>query len=161
VPVRISARSLPGFTVAEGSWQIGSGSGNAGYLQLVSVAAFRRGSRLLAEMRAASGTICLHFSGSYPDSICTRARRFLRCHGIPRPSQVCFEPQTRTRHVTLKCHWQSRQCCQCQYSTRAETATNVAQLQLEFASSYVMLPKEPELLRGLRLHWRGEMLMSG
>jgi hypothetical protein len=29
---------------------------------------------------------------SYPDSIRTRARRFLRCI----PSQVCFEPLTRT-----------------------------------------------------------------
>jgi hypothetical protein len=34
--------------------------------------------------------MCLHFS--YPDSIRTRARRFLRCI----PSQVCFEPLTRT-----------------------------------------------------------------
>jgi hypothetical protein len=39
-----------------------------------------------------TGTMCLHFS--YPDSIPgrTRARRFLRCI----PSQVCFEPLTRT-----------------------------------------------------------------
>jgi hypothetical protein len=36
--------------------------------------------------------MCLHFS--YPDSIRTRARRFLRCI----PSQVCFEPLTRTTH---------------------------------------------------------------
>jgi hypothetical protein len=34
---------------------------------------------------------------------------------------------------------------------------NIAQLQVEEAP----LPKEPELLRGLRLHWRREMLRSG
>jgi hypothetical protein len=74
------------------------------------VAAFRRGSRFLAEMRA--GTTCLHFS--YPDSIRTRARRFLRCipsqkcfellttsrtNCISTSSQVCFEPLTRTANV--------------------------------------------------------------
>jgi hypothetical protein len=41
--------------------------------------------------------MCLHFS--YPDSIHTRAQRFLRCI----PSQVCFEPLTRTRKRTA--HW--------------------------------------------------------
>jgi hypothetical protein len=34
-------------------------------------------------------------------------------------------------------------------------------LQVELCAHYVMLPKEPELLRGLRLHWRREMLRSG
>jgi hypothetical protein len=79
---------------------------NAGYLQLVKVAAFRRGSsRLLAEMR--TGIVCLHFS--YPDSICTRARRFLRCI----PSQVCFKPQTNGTVVAVERvfgaekHWQN------------------------------------------------------
>jgi hypothetical protein len=43
--------------------------------------------------------MCLHFS--YPDSIRTRARRFLRCI----PSQVCFEPLTRTRPPA--------ECCEC------------------------------------------------
>jgi hypothetical protein len=63
-------------------------AGNAGYLQpelpvpvpVVTVAAsFRRGPRLQAEMR--TGIMCLHFSESYyfPDSIRTRALRFLRC----------------------------------------------------------------------------------
>jgi hypothetical protein len=41
---------------------------------------------VVAEMR--TGIMCLHFS--YPDSIRTRARRFLRCI----PSQVCLEPLT-------------------------------------------------------------------
>jgi hypothetical protein len=31
----------------------------------------------------------------------------------------------------------------------------------ELCAHYEMLPKEPELLRGRRLHWRREMLMSG
>jgi hypothetical protein len=31
----------------------------------------------------------------------------------------------------------------------------------KLCAHYVNLPKEPELLRGLRLHWRREMLMSG
>jgi hypothetical protein len=74
---------LPGFPVPEGSWQ----RRRVFFFQLVTVAAFRRGPRLLAEMR--TGTMCLHLS--YPDSIRTRARRFLRCI----PSQVCFEPLTR------------------------------------------------------------------
>jgi hypothetical protein len=34
-------------------------------------------------------------------------------------------------------------------------------VQVELCAPYEMLPKEPELLRGLRLHWRREMLMSG
>jgi hypothetical protein len=34
-------------------------------------------------------------------------------------------------------------------------------VQVELCAHYVMLPKEPELLRGLRLHWRREFLMSG
>jgi hypothetical protein len=34
-------------------------------------------------------------------------------------------------------------------------------VQVELCAHYEMLPKEPELLRGLRLHWRREMLMSG
>jgi hypothetical protein len=69
---------LPGFPVAEESWQC----------RVTVAASFRRGPRLLAEMR--TGIMCLHFS--YPDSIRARARRFLRSI----PSQVCFEPLTRT-----------------------------------------------------------------
>jgi hypothetical protein len=37
-------------------------------------------------------------------------------------------------------------------------------VQVELCAHYVMLPKvlgDSELLRGLRLHWRREMLMSG
>jgi hypothetical protein len=34
-------------------------------------------------------------------------------------------------------------------------------VQVELCAHCVMLPKEPELLRGLRLHWRREMLMNG
>jgi hypothetical protein len=41
-----------------------------------------------------TGTICLHFS--YPDSIRTRARRFL-CRIPTNPTQVCLKPLTRTR----------------------------------------------------------------
>jgi hypothetical protein len=64
---------LPGFPVAQGS------------LQLVTVAACRTAS-------GRAGGLLVGFS--YPDSIRTRARRFLRCI----PSQVCFEPLTnRTR----------------------------------------------------------------
>jgi hypothetical protein len=33
--------------------------------------------------------------------------------------------------------------------------------EFELCAHYEMLPKEPELLRGLRLHWMREMLMSG
>jgi hypothetical protein len=40
---------------------------------------------------------CTSIFFSYPDSIRTRARRFLRCI----PSQVCFEPLTRTRTVVV------------------------------------------------------------
>jgi hypothetical protein len=36
-----------------------------------------------------------------------------------------------------------------------------ARADSELCAHYVTLPKEPELLRGLRLHWRREMLMSG
>jgi hypothetical protein len=34
-------------------------------------------------------------------------------------------------------------------------------VQAELCAHYAMLPKEPELLRGRRLHWRRKMLMSG
>jgi hypothetical protein len=70
---------LPGFSVQKGSWQCRVfAAGDSRRPQT------RRGSRLPAEMR--TGIVCLHFS--YPDSIRTRARRFLRCI----PCQVCFEP---------------------------------------------------------------------
>jgi hypothetical protein len=56
---------LPGFPVAEGSWQLerlvyAAASGDSRSIP--------QGPQLLAEMR--TGTMCLHFS--YPDSIRTR-----------------------------------------------------------------------------------------
>jgi hypothetical protein len=52
--------------------------------------------------------MCLHFKFSYPDSIRTRARRFLRCI----LSQVCFELLTRTIPITAQLevceyHWRT------------------------------------------------------
>jgi hypothetical protein len=34
-------------------------------------------------------------------------------------------------------------------------------VQAELCAHYETLPKEPELLRGLRLHWRREIMRSG
>jgi hypothetical protein len=90
---------LSGFPVAEGSWQRRvyalalalqlPGSGDSRSIPQGTQASSGD------PMRTGTMCMCLHFS--YPDSIRTRARRFLRCI----PSQVCFEPLTRTRALAV------------------------------------------------------------
>jgi hypothetical protein len=83
-------------------------------------------------MRTRTGTMCLHWHFSYPDSIRTRARRFLRCI----PSQVCFEPLTHT-------HTQSR-------SSRSSKHNHISR----YTSTGRRLPARPPLGESLDIPFK-------